>query len=191
MKKTDIDINAKNLAEKITGILEAIGEDPRREGLIDTPRRAAESWKFLTQGYQQNLEEIVNGAIFTSAMDEMVIVKDTELFSLCEHHLLPFVGKCHVAYLPRGKVLGVSKIARIVDMFARRLQIQEQLTQQIAEAILQVTEAKGVGVVIQAQHLCMTMRGVEKQNSIMTTSVMLGRFRNDSRTRAEFLALVK
>lgn len=167
-----------------------IGEDPHRQGLKDTPKRAWAAMRYLTSGYEQNLNDLVNNAIFNSDMDEMVIVKDIELYSLCEHHLLPFFGKCHVAYVPNGHVLGLSKIARIVDMYAKRLQIQEHLTQQIAHAILAVTQAKGVGVIIQAEHLCMKMRGVEKQNSLMTTSMMLGLFRKDDRTRAEFLNLI-
>jgi GTP cyclohydrolase I len=172
-------------------IIEAIGEDKNRDGLKGTPRRASEAFKFLTQGYDQSLEKIVNGALFESDNDEMIIVKDIELYSLCEHHLLPFIGKCHVAYIPTGKIIGLSKIARIVDMFGRRLQVQEKLTKQIAETLLQITDARGVGVIIEAKHLCMMMRGVEKQNSVMTTSVMLGSFREDTRTRAEFLSLVK
>lgn len=171
-------------------IIEALGENPEREGLKGTPERAAKAMAFLTQGYHQSVEQIVNGALFASDNDEMVVVKNIELYSLCEHHLLPFIGKCHVAYLPNGKILGLSKIARIVDMHARRLQVQENLTKEIAQTILQVTGAKGVGVIIEAQHLCMMMRGVEKQNSIMSTSVMLGIFRTDSRTRTEFLSLV-
>ena len=168
-----------------------LGENPQREGLRDTPRRAWKSLRALTNGYQQDLASIVNNAVFQSNMDEMIIVKDIELYSLCEHHLLPFTGKCHVAYVPDGKILGLSKFARIVDMYARRLQVQENLTQQIAHAILAVTQAKGVGVIIEAQHLCMMMRGVEKQNSGMTTSVMLGLFRSNDRTRTEFLNLLK
>jgi GTP cyclohydrolase IA len=167
-----------------------IGENPQREGLRDTPARAARALKALTCGYQQDLASIVNGAVFQSHMDEMVIIKDIELYSLCEHHLLPFTGKCHIAYIPNGKILGLSKFARIVDMYARRLQVQENLTQQIAEAVLAVTLAKGVGVVIEAAHMCMMMRGVEKQNSRMTTSVMLGLFRSNDRTRSEFLGLL-
>lgn len=178
------------IAEHMRTVLELIGEDPEREGLKNTPTRIAKTWEYLTSGYQKSLEEVVNQAVFTSDLDEMIIVKNTEIFSLCEHHLLPFIGKCHVAYLPNGKVLGLSKIPRIIEMFARRLQIQEQLTQQIANAILQATGAKGVGVIIEAQHLCMVMRGVEKQNSVMTTSVMLGGFRTDNRTRSEFLNLI-
>lgn len=171
-------------------LIEKIGEDPQREGLLDTPKRAAKAMQFLTQGYTQDAEQLVNGAIFESQNSEMVIVRDIELYSLCEHHLLPFIGKAHVAYLPDGKVIGLSKIPRIVDMFARRLQIQENLTVQIAECIQTLIGAKGVGVVIEAKHLCMMMRGVEKQNSSMTTSMMLGRFREDPRTRTEFLTLI-
>ena len=171
-------------------IIEQIGEDPEREGLRDTPARAAKAMGFLTQGYHQNIDDIVNGAIFESNTDEMVLVKNIELYSLCEHHLLPFIGKCHVAYLPQGKVLGLSKIARIVDLFARRLQIQETLTKEIAECVMSAVNAAGVGVIIEAKHLCMMMRGVEKQNSVMTTSYMLGAFRNQQATRNEFLTLV-
>lgn len=172
-------------------ILEAIGEDLNRDGLVDTPSRAAKAMSYLTQGYNQTLDEVLNGAVFESDSDEMVIVRDIEMYSLCEHHLLPFIGKCHVAYLPRGKVIGLSKVARIVDMYARRLQIQESLTQQIANAILEVTDGIGVGVIIESQHMCMMMRGVQKQNSSMTTSAMLGRFRSDINTRNEFLSLVR
>jgi GTP cyclohydrolase I len=172
-------------------IIRHVGEDITREGLRETPRRAAEAMCYLTTGYQQNLGQLVNNAIFNSAMEEMVIVKNIELYSLCEHHLLPFIGKCHVAYIPKGKIIGLSKIPRIVDMYARRLQIQEKLTQEIAESIQQVIAAAGVGVIIEAQHLCMMMRGVEKQNSVMKTSMMLGNFRSDSRTRMEFLELVR
>jgi GTP cyclohydrolase I len=174
-----------------TKIIESTGEDVTRDGLKNTPLRAATAFQFLTQGYNQSLETIVNGALFESDSDEMIIVKDVEIYSLCEHHLLPFIGRCHVAYLPKGKIIGLSKIARIVDMFSRRLQVQERLTKQIAEAVFQITGASGVGVVLEAKHLCMMMRGVEKQNSTMTTSVMLGSFRKDRRTRAEFLSLVQ
>lgn len=172
-------------------MLKAIGENPAREGLKDTPKRAAAAMEFLTSGYETELDELVNNAIFESGSDEMVIVRDIELFSLCEHHLLPFIGQAHVAYLPAGKVIGLSKIPRIVDMYARRLQIQESMTRQIAEAVQKVTGARGVAVVIESKHLCMMMRGVEKQNSSMTTSVMLGTFREDPRTRAEFLTLLR
>ncbi len=172
-------------------IIEALGEDPGREGLVDTPKRAARAMEFLTQGYRQDIAQIVNNAIFATSNNEMVIVKDIELYSLCEHHLLPFIGRAHVAYLPDGKVIGLSKIPRIVDMFARRLQIQENLTQQIGNCVQQVTGAKGVGVVVEAKHLCTMMRGVEKQNSSMTTSMMLGSFRDDPRTRQEFLELIR
>jgi GTP cyclohydrolase I len=178
------------LSQHYKAIIENLGEDSSREGLLDTPTRAAKAMQFLTQGYQQSLDDIVNGAVFESDNDQMVIVKDIELYSLCEHHLLPFIGKCHIAYLPSGKVLGLSKFARIVDMFARRLQIQENLTRQIAETVQQVTEAKGVAVIIESKHMCMMMRGVEKQNSVMNTSVMLGAFRESQATRSEFLTLV-
>ncbi|WP_250655709.1 GTP cyclohydrolase I FolE [Alkalimarinus coralli] len=171
-------------------VIGAVGEDINREGLVDTPKRAAKAIEFLTQGYRQNLNDIINNAIFESDNDEMVIVKDIELYSLCEHHMLPFIGKCHIAYIPNGKVLGLSKFARIIDMFARRLQIQENLTRQIAEAVLEVTEAKGVGVVIEAKHMCMMMRGVEKQNSVMSSSMMLGTMRESQAARTEFLTLI-
>jgi len=180
----------EELANHYRSIIHELGEDPDREGLRDTPKRAAKAMQFLNRGYTQSLEEIVNGAVFESETDEMVLVKDIELYSMCEHHLLPFTGKCHIAYLPSGRVLGLSKFARIVDMYARRMQIQENLTRQIAEAVQQVTEARGVAVVIEARHLCMMMRGVEKQNSSMTSSVMLGAFREKQSTRQEFLTLV-
>ncbi|MDH5514819.1 MAG: GTP cyclohydrolase I FolE [Gammaproteobacteria bacterium] len=170
-------------------IIRNIGEDPDRDGLLDTPGRAARAMQYLTRGYGQSLDEVVNNAIFESDNDEMILVKDIEVYSLCEHHLLPFIGKCHVAYLPTGKVIGLSKIARIVDMFARRLQIQENLTKQIADSLMDIIQPSGVGVIIEAKHLCMMMRGVEKQNSSMTTSMMLGSFRKDDRTRSEFLRL--
>ncbi len=172
-------------------IIEAVGEDIHRPGLVDTPRRAAKAFTFLTQGYNQSVEEVVNNALFPSESSEMILVQDIELYSLCEHHLLPFIGKCHVAYLPTGQVLGLSKVARIVDVFARRLQTQESLTAQIAETIMSVTNAQGVGVIIEAQHMCMMMRGVEKQNSLMKTSAMLGVFRSEQKTREEFLALLR
>ncbi len=172
-------------------IIEAIGEDPDREGLVKTPERAAKAFEFLTRGYRQDVDELVNNAIFTSDTDEMVIVRNIELYSMCEHHMLPFIGKAHVAYLPQGKVIGLSKIARIVDLFARRLQIQEVLTKQIADCVNTAINAKGVGVVIEAKHMCMMMRGVEKQNSVMTTSCMLGNFREQPQTREEFLRLIR
>ncbi|MGB5472631.1 MAG: GTP cyclohydrolase I FolE [Gammaproteobacteria bacterium] len=171
-------------------IIKGVGEDPGREGLLKTPERAARAMEYITRGYGQSLDEVVNNAIFESDNDQMILVKDIELYSLCEHHLLPFIGKCHVAYIPTGKVIGLSKIARIVDMYARRLQIQENLTKQIADSLMQTIQPSGVGVIIEAQHLCMMMRGVEKQNSKMTTSMMLGSFRHHDRTRSEFLRLV-
>ena len=177
------------MEEHFASIITAIGEDLNREGLIDTPKRAATAFKFLNNGYEKTLEEVLNDAIFTSDTEDMVIVKDIELYSLCEHHLLPFIGKCHVGYLPNGKVLGLSKIARVVDMYARRLQIQEQLTRQIADAIEAAVGARGVAVVIEAKHLCMMMRGVQKQNSVTTTSAFDGEFHKNS-TRAEFLKLI-
>ena len=179
------------LPEHYREILLGLGENPDREGLQDTPKRAAKAMQYLCRGYAQTLEEVVNGALFASDNDEMIIVKDIELYSLCEHHLLPFIGKAHVAYIPSGKVLGLSKVARIVDMYARRLQIQENLSRQIADAVLEVTGALGVAVVIEAKHMCMMMRGVEKQNSSMITSVMLGEFRENAATRSEFLSLIK
>ena len=179
-----------SLEQHYSSILTGLGEDISREGLVDTPKRAAKAMQYLCRGYNQTLEELVGDALFTSDNSEMVLVKNIELYSLCEHHMLPFIGKAHVAYMPKGKVLGLSKVARVVDMFARRLQIQENMTRQIAEAIEQVTGAAGVAVVIEAQHMCMMMRGVEKQNSSMVTSVMLGQFRANDATRAEFLGLI-
>ncbi|MTI12727.1 GTP cyclohydrolase I FolE [Sansalvadorimonas verongulae] len=181
---------SRDLSEYYKAILEGVGENPERDGLKDTPARASKAMGFLTKGYHQSLEEIVNGAVFESDNDEMVVVRDIELYSMCEHHILPFIGKAHVAYLPNGKVLGLSKFARIVDMYARRLQIQENMTLQIAEAIEQVTGARGVAVVVEAKHMCMMMRGVEKQNSSMTTSVMRGDFRTNLPTREEFLRYI-
>ncbi|MGB0668689.1 MAG: GTP cyclohydrolase I FolE [Porticoccaceae bacterium] len=171
-------------------IIESTGEDITRAGLLDTPDRAAKAFAYLTSGYEMDIKQVINDALFPSDSEEMVIVKDIELFSLCEHHLLPFIGKCHVAYIPNGKVLGLSKVARVVDMFARRLQIQEALAQQVASTIQEVTSARGVGVIVEAKHMCMMMRGVEKQNSSMKTSAMLGSFRTDQATRTEFLALL-
>lgn len=185
-EEDDIKLMEKSYHDIIT----ALGEDVTREGLVDTPKRAAKAMHFITQGYRQNLDELINNAVFTSDTDEMVIVRNIELYSLCEHHMLPFIGKAHVAYIPTGKVIGLSKIARIVDYFARRLQIQEVLTKQVATCVEDAIDAQGVGVVIEAQHMCMMMRGVEKQNSIMTTSCMLGTFRKQSQTRDEFLRLI-
>ncbi|MFL2713871.1 MAG: GTP cyclohydrolase I FolE [Gammaproteobacteria bacterium] len=167
-----------------------IGEDTSRDGLVDTPKRAAAAFKFLNHGYKLSLEKVVNNALFDSDIEDMVVVRDIEFYSLCEHHMLPFNGRCHVAYIPNGKVLGLSKIARVADMFARRLQIQERLTHQIAEAITDITECKGCAVVVEAQHMCMVMRGVQKQNSVMKTSAMMGVFRNNPATRAEFFSLL-
>ena len=171
-------------------LLESVGENPQREGLLQTPSRAARAFEFLTNGYRQDLDQIVNGAIFDSDASEIILVKDIELYSLCEHHLLPFIGRAHVAYIPNGKVIGLSKVARIVDVFARRLQIQENLTTQIADALMKALRPNGVAVVIEAKHLCMMMRGVEKQNSIMKTSCLLCSFKEDARTRSEFLSLL-
>ena len=179
------------LADAFREILEAIGEDVDREGLRRTPIRAARALEFLTQGYRQNLSQILNDAVFESDASEIILVKDIELYSMCEHHLLPFIGRAHVAYIPNGKVIGLSKVARIVDVFARRLQIQENLTTQIAESLMKCLEPSGVAVVVEAKHLCMMMRGVEKQNSVMKTSCLLGTFKEDARTRSEFLSLLK
>jgi len=179
-----------SLSESYRNAIEAIGENPEREGLLDTPKRAAKALEFLTSGYRQDLSAIVNGAVFESENDEMVVVRDIELYSMCEHHMLPFTGRCHIGYLPNGKVLGLSKFARITDMFARRLQIQENLTREIALAVQEVTGARGVAVVVEARHFCMMMRGVEKQNSTMASSVMLGDFREHQATRSEFLRLI-
>jgi GTP cyclohydrolase IA len=179
------------LEQSFREILEAIGEDPERQGLLKTPVRAARAMEFLTQGYRQSVEEIINGAIFDSDASEIILVKDIELYSMCEHHLIPFIGRAHVAYIPNGKVIGLSKIARIVDVFARRLQIQENLTTQIAESLMSCLQPSGVAVVVEAKHLCMMMRGVEKQNSVMKTSCLLGSFKEDARTRSEFLSLLR
>ncbi|MEJ2009281.1 MAG: GTP cyclohydrolase I FolE [Acidobacteriota bacterium] len=179
------------LEETVRATLRELGEDPEREGLLNTPERVAHSLRFLTSGYREDVSKVLNGAVYSVAYDEMVIVKDIEIFSLCEHHLLPFFGRCHVAYIPTNKVVGLSKIPRLVDVFARRLQIQERLTTQIAETIMETIKPQGVGVIIEAKHLCMIMRGVEKQNSVAVTSAMLGAFREDEQTRAEFLRLVR
>jgi GTP cyclohydrolase IA len=190
----DGEIDGENrgvLEEAYRNLLEAIGEDVDREGLRRTPIRAARALEFLTQGYRQNLSQIVNDAVFDSDASEIILVKDIELYSMCEHHLLPFIGRAHVAYIPNGKVIGLSKVARIVDVFARRLQIRENLTTQIAESLMKCLEPSGVAVVVEAKHLCMMMRGVEKQNSLMKTSCLLGTFKEDARTRSEFLSLLK
>jgi GTP cyclohydrolase I len=178
------------MINEIREILKQIGEDPARDGLQNTPNRVDRALRYLTSGYKQDPDELLNSALFDVAYDEMVIVKDIELFSLCEHHLLPFFGKCHVAYLPNGRVVGLSKVARLVDMYARRLQVQERLTMQIAETLNRKIHPRGVAVVVEAQHLCMIMRGVEKQNSVAVTSSMLGAFKDDQNTRNEFLNLV-
>jgi GTP cyclohydrolase I len=183
-------MQTKDIEAHYAGIIEGLGEDLNREGLIKTPERAAKAMAYLCRGYELDLATVVNEAVFSSTNDDMIIVKDIELYSLCEHHVLPFIGRAHVAYLPRGKVIGLSKIARIVDMYARRLQIQENLTVQIADAIKAVIEPAGVAVTIEAEHLCMKMRGVEKQNSTMKTSVMLGTFRDHQATRMEYLQLI-
>ncbi len=177
--------------KNIRDIIVELGEDPEREGLVKTPERVERSLRFLTRGYHQNLDEVVNGALFEAESDDMVIVRNIEFFSMCEHHMLPFFGKCHVGYIPNKKIIGVSKIARIVDMFARRLQVQERLTKEISHALMEILDAEGVGVVMDAQHLCMQMRGVEKQNSVMTTSSMLGSFRRELATRNEFTRLIR
>ncbi|HKT12650.1 MAG TPA: GTP cyclohydrolase I FolE [Terriglobia bacterium] len=179
------------LEEAVRTMLRELGEDTGREGILKTPQRVAESLRFLTSGYAKDVRKVLNGAIFSVAYDQMVIVKDIEVFSMCEHHLLPFFGRCHVAYVPTQKVIGLSKIPRLVDVFARRLQIQERLTTQIAETIMETIKPQGVGVIIEAKHLCMIMRGVEKQNSVAVTSSMLGVFRDCDQTRAEFLRLVR
>jgi GTP cyclohydrolase I len=190
---TDLEgpVTSEPLEEAVRAFLRELGEDPTREGLLRTPRRVAHSLRFLTSGYHQDVDKVLNGALYSVAYDEMVIVKDIEIFSLCEHHLLPFFGRCHVAYIPTDKVIGLSKIPRLVDVFARRLQVQERLTTQIAETIMEKIKPLGVGVVIEAKHLCMIMRGVEKQNSVAVTSAMLGAFREEIETREEFLSLVR
>jgi GTP cyclohydrolase I len=184
-------MNIEKTKNLIRELLIEIGEDPDREGLIKTPERVAKAYEFLARGYKQNVDEIMNKAIFTEKYDEMVIVKDIDFYSMCEHHLLPFFGKAHIAYIPNGKIIGLSKIPRLVDLFARRLQVQERLTQQIADTLNEYLKPEGVGVVIEAMHMCMMMRGVEKQNSIATTSAMHGSFKEDERTRSEFLRLIK
>ena len=185
------DARVASMEQSFLGLLEAIGEDPQREGLVRTPCRAARAFEFLTAGYRQSLDGIINNALFESEASEIILVKDIELYSMCEHHLLPFVGKAHVAYLPKGRIVGFSKIPRLVDLYARRLQVQERLTSQIAATLDRVLQPLGVGVVIEATHLCMTMRGVQKQNSVAVTSAMLGAFRKDRGTRNEFLDLLR
>jgi GTP cyclohydrolase I len=182
--------NKPGIKSLIKNILHAIGEDPKREGLLKTPERVEKSLKFLTSGYDVDIDQLVNDALYNESYDEMVIVKNIDFYSLCEHHMLPFFGKCHVAYLPNGKIIGLSKVPRLVDAYGRRLQVQERLTTQIAHCIADIVKPTGVGVVIEATHLCMSMRGVEKQNSYTTTSSMLGSFKKDPRTRGEFLSLL-
>ena len=191
MNKKAKEPNQAKIAKLVRELLVELGEDPEREGLRKTPARVAKSLSYLTRGYRQDVKKVVNNAKFKSGTNHMVILKDIELYSMCEHHMLPFYGKCAIGYISRGKVLGVSKLARMVDMFARRLQIQERMTEEIADAIMSETGAEGVGVVIRAKHLCMMMRGVEKQNSEMTTSAVLGTFRTDEKVRQEFLSLIK
>ena len=188
MPETEV---ANNTLEKaIDTILHELGEDPEREGLLKTPSRVADALQYLTSGYKQDVREVLNGAVFEEKYNEMVIVRDIDVFSLCEHHMLPFYGRAHVAYIPNGKIVGLSKLPRVVDMYAKRLQVQERLTQQIAQTLYDVLQPDGVAVVIEARHMCMMMRGVEKQNSLATTSAMLGVFQQDQKTRAEFLNLI-
>ena len=182
--------DAAKIEKLVHELLRELGEDPKREGLVDTPKRVAKALAFLTSGYRDNLTRVINGALFTQTTSSMVIVKDIEVYSMCEHHMLPFFGRCHIGYIPNGKVFGVSKLARLVDMFSRRLQLQERLTEQISEVVMDSIDAKGVGVMIEARHLCMMMRGVQKQNSTMVTSSVLGTFRESVATREEFLSLV-
>jgi len=191
LNEQKIETPKENIADLMRKVIALVGEDPEREGLRKTPERFEKALKFLTSGYHQNLDSVLNGATFSVSYDEMVVVKDIEFFSLCEHHLLPFFGKAHVAYLPSKRVLGLSKIARLVNMYARRLQIQERMTSQIAEAISEKISPEGVGVIIEARHLCMQMRGVEKQHGQAVTSAMLGSFRNNKQTRDEFLSLAR
>ncbi len=189
--KSEKMIDDLSMEDMIFGILKKIGEDPQREGLLRTPTRVSKAWDFLTKGYKDDLNKILNEAVFEEKYNQMVVVKDIDFFSLCEHHLLPFYGKCHVAYIPNGKIVGLSKIPRIVDIFARRLQVQERMTQEIAETLNNVLQPIGVAVVCEARHMCMMMRGVEKQNSVATTSSVMGEFHNDPETRQEFFDLIK
>jgi GTP cyclohydrolase I len=195
LEDSDISFETGSDLEAMGGLarrwLELIGEDPQREGLRDTPQRVARAWAYLTRGYQQTLEEVINGAVFEAAGSEMVLVRDIEFYSMCEHHMLPFFGRVHIGYIPRKKILGLSKFARLTDMYARRLQLQERLATQIADAVVEALDPLGVGVVVEGTHLCMMMRGVEKQQSLTVTSAMRGSFRKDQRTRAEFLSLVR
>jgi GTP cyclohydrolase I len=184
-------INELDMEDLIYGILQKVGEDPQREGLLRTPTRVTKSWDFLTKGYNDDLNKILNEAVFEEKYNQMVVVKDIDFFSLCEHHLLPFYGKCHIAYIPNGKIVGLSKIPRIVDVFARRMQVQERMTQEIAETLNNILQPLGVAVVCEARHMCMMMRGVEKQNSVATTSAVLGEFHADPETRQEFFDLIK
>jgi GTP cyclohydrolase I len=183
-------MNHERVQELIRELLIELGEDPDREGLLSTPKRVAESYEYLTSGYRSDVKELINGAIFTQESNNMIIARDIELYSLCEHHMLPFFGRCHIGYVSKGKIFGVSKLARLVDMYARRLQIQERLTEQIAHAIMDNIKPEGVGVIIEARHLCMMMRGVEKQNSLMVTSSVLGSIHHSVATRNEFLSLI-
>jgi GTP cyclohydrolase IA len=185
------DGHKEELQKAVQRVIEIMGDDPKRDGLKKTPKRVAESWEFLTKGYGQDPKVVLNSALFDSDSDDMVIVKDIDFYSMCEHHMLPFFGKVHIAYLPAGKIIGLSKLPRLVDIFARRLQVQERMTTEIAQTVQDLLAARGVGVVIEAQHLCMMMRGVEKQNSYALTSAMMGRFRRDGRTRGEFLDLIR
>jgi GTP cyclohydrolase I len=187
---SSVEPNVGRIEKLVTQLLTELGEDPQREGLLNTPLRVAKALSFLTSGNRTDPVKLINGVIFTQEANSMVIVKNIELYSLCEHHMLPFFGRCHIGYLPSGRVFGVSKLARLVDMYARRLQLQERLTEQLSQAIMESVDAKGVGVMIEARHLCMMMRGVEKQNSVMTTSSVVGAFRDSQATREEFLALV-
>ena len=181
----------RNIESLTKSLLKELGEDPKREGLIKTPLRVAKAWEYLSQGYNQNVEKLINNAIFSENYDQMVVVKDVEFYSMCEHHLLPFFGHAHIAYIPNGKIIGLSKIPRLVDMFARRLQVQERMTQEIANSLNDALNPSGVAIIIEAQHMCMQMRGVEKKKSYMSTSSMVGIFRSDNKTRKEFLDLIK